>query len=72
MAKVIMQSSNIRSRNTYLVCYTEKRFKFLVKFNIYNIHQTNTPNKHDHTRSNKMTGAAKETNQHKPNQTVLN
>lgn len=36
------------------------------------IQQTNTLKTHDHTQSNKMTGAAKQNNQHKPNQTVLN
>lgn len=72
MAKVIMQFSNIRSWNTTFVCYTEKRFKFQVTFNIYNIKHINTPKTHEHTQSNKMTGAAKQNNQHKPNQTVLN
>lgn len=67
---VIMQSSNIRSwRNTYLVCYTEKKwFKFLVKFNII---QQHTPDKTT-PKIHKRTGAAKQNNQHKPNQTVLN
>lgn len=69
MAKVIMQFSNIRSWNTTLLCYwktvqiSNKKVQHI---------QHKTPKTHDHTQSNKMTGAAKQSNQHKPNQTVLN